>query len=89
MDDYFYEMCGNEFCYFFVEENHVGESPTDDGLVALVKYVHLDDGEQEHWHDAVPSGKLHRLSWWKMAYPQLFTGYPDGKIGPNSIYFVG
>ena len=86
-----YEMCGNEFCYHFIEENpsYSKDNPFSYGGDLIAQFIHLDDGEKEYDHDAIPSGMIHRFSWWKMAWPQLFTGYPDGKIGPNSRYFVG
>ena len=80
MDDFLYEMCGDEFCYHFIEDN------PDDGFAA---YIHLDDGDKEYDHDAIPSGQIHKLSWWRMAWPQLFLTFPDGKIGPNSKHFLG
>ena len=68
-------------CWHFVEDNPV------DGFAA---YLHLDDGGPEYNHDAEPDHDLgsHPLPWWRSVFPVLFDGFPDGKIGPNSSYFV-
>ena len=77
-----YSVCLN--CWHFVEENLGWD---DDA--SLAKWIHLDDGEKEHLHDAVPDMEMgeHELSWWRMNFPTLFLPYPDNKIGPNSRFF--
>jgi hypothetical protein len=72
-DLYEYELCAK--CNHFVD-------PTGDG-----HYEHLEDGEQEFDHDAEPSGEVHTGAEWKRLRPDLFKTYPDGKIGPNSLWF--
>lgn len=80
LNDGFYEICGHIDCMHFIEENDVqGEG--------IAPYLHLDDGEKEHDHDAIPSGIIHTLTEWSKIWPELFRKYPDGKIGPNSSQF--
>lgn len=76
-----YEMCSH--CWHFVEPN---DSCPVEGI-KLAAYVHLDDGEKEHDHDAAPSGDGRTLAAWRNAYPGLFTTFGDGKTGPNSAHF--
>ena len=76
-----YEMCAQ--CWHFVEPNDAPPAPP----FTLASYVHLDDGEKEHDHDATPSGDGRTLGAWRDAYPGLFVTYADGKIGPNSMHF--
>ena len=68
-------------CDHFVEPNGDGTDPM------IASYVHLDDGEKDHDHDALP-GQAARLAVWKIARPDLFREYADGKIGPNSDHFI-
>lgn len=77
-----YEMCGNPACAHFIESN--------DAYVpgyGISEFNHLDDGEKEHDHDALPSGVVKTLREWAEIWPALFATYPDGKIGPNSKFF--
>lgn len=78
-DSMSYEKC--EKCWHFVTDNPSREWSGD-----VVEYIHLDDGEVEHDHDAVP-GASRTLVWWKTFHPELFEVYPDKKTGPNSAYF--
>lgn len=73
-----YTKCA--YCDHFVEEN----IPDEPGIAP---YIHNDDGEKEHDHDAVPSTESHTLKEWNDIKPELFTLYHDGKIGPNSEYY--
>ena len=75
-----YTICS--LCDHFVEYNYV-QGP------GLAKYVHLDNGDKEHDHDAYPSLLTYPLDWWKAARPNLFKTYPDNMVGPNSIYYPG
>ena len=75
-----YTLCTR--CQHFVERNCDTTTP------GLAKFVHLDDGEQEYDHDAVP-GVRHTLRVWKKLRPDLFTKYRDGKVGPNSRHHTG
>lgn len=77
-----YEMCAR--CWHFVEPNDAEPNP----YFTIAAFVHLDDGTKEHDHDAVPSGRMATLDEWQRDYPELFVEYADGKIGPNSAYFV-
>ena len=81
MDDY-YELCKG--CWHFVEDND-----SDYQYFHAAPYIHLDDGEVEYDHDAEPSGVRYELITWSVNFPELFTIYADGKIGPNSTNFVG
>ncbi len=74
-----YERCAH--CHHFVD---FAEETTEGGVRA--GYVHLDDGEQEYDHAAEPSGVRKTLREWKQDRHELFKRYPDGRIGPNSIY---
>ena len=67
------------FCNHFIEENDGAEK-------GQAKYVHLDDGDKDHDHDAQP-GMSNPVSWWKRELSHLFKEYPDGKVGPNSVHF--
>ena len=84
-------MCAK--CDHFVDDNILvkGDFYFDDpakpaGEEGLARFIHLEDGEQEFDHDAVPGGELATLSKWKLGRPELFIEHPDGKIGPNSIH---
>lgn len=48
---------------------------------------HLEDGEQEFDHEPEASNQTHTGSRWQELRPDLFGIYPDGKIGPNSVFF--
>ena len=74
-----YELCAR--CHHFVD---FAEETTERGVRA--GYVHLDDGEQDYDHAAEPSGVRKALREWKKERPELFRRYPDGRIGPNSVY---
>jgi hypothetical protein len=75
-DNMNYTIC--KICDHFVDENPCYEDdPT------LFKFVHLEDGEQEFDHNAEP-GETRKN--WQDLRPDLFTKYPDGKIGPNSQF---
>lgn len=69
-------------CAHFVEENY---SALLEPTAGYAEYVHLDDGEPEYDHDAVP-GQSDTLAGWRRSRPELFGTYADGKIGPNSAY---
>ena len=73
-----YEICRH--CDHFIEENNPAE------CVPRARFIHLDDGEQEYDHDAERSGQANTLHEWTTRRPDLFTKYPDGKIGPNSMH---
>ncbi len=68
-------------CHHFVEAND--ERDVAGGCAA---FIHLEDGEQEFDHDAEPGNVTKTLAEWRRDRPELFQTYPDGKIGPNSIY---
>jgi hypothetical protein len=71
-----YTLCA--LCVHFVEPNDAGAD------LDLAAWIHLDDGEKEHDHDATPSTLVATLDEWKRVRPDLFVKYADGKIGPNS-----
>ena len=74
-----YRRCTD--CWHFVDENtSFGELP------GIAEYLHMDDGEKEHDHDAAP-GEGMTFAEWKRTHPELFVTYTDGKIGPNSEHF--
>jgi hypothetical protein len=75
-----YELCAH--CWHFIEPN-IGGTPA----FPVADYVHLDNGEKEHDHDATPSGDARTLDEWKTGIPELFVTYADGRIGPNSANF--
>ena len=75
-----YAICSK--CEHFTEPNDDAENYPDKGYCS---HFHLDDGEQEYDHDAEPQGVATRAEWARRR-PDLFEGYPDGKIGPNSIH---
>jgi len=80
MTEPLYDLC--KLCWHFVDYNDsYGDYP------GLAEYIHLDDGEKEHDHDAQPTGEPRPLDVWKVTNPSLFTTYADGKIGPNSSDF--
>lgn len=74
-----YEMCAH--CEHFIMDN---PSWTPERPYAVTLFLHLDDGEKEHDHDAVPSEHDLTLGEWMYQRPDLFTEWTDGKIGPNS-----
>ena len=78
-----YDLCAEPGCWHFVDENW----PYTEQDEGIAPFIHLDDGEKEYDHDAVPSGKPETLRIWRLAFPELFWVYSDGKIGPNSGYF--
>lgn len=87
LDDASYEKCAH--CWHFIESNldyYIAEASP--GNFKVAQYIHLDNGEKEHDHDATPSGDIRRLAEWRAAFPVLFVTYPDGMTGPNSIHFV-
>lgn len=65
-----YTICDK--CDHFVDKDEEG-------------FIHLEDGEQEFDHDAVPKESA-TLQEWQNNRPDLFLEHPDGKIGPNSLY---
>lgn len=69
---YLYTICSR--CDHFVEFD-------EDAQV----YTHLDDGEKEYDHNAIPHTTLHG-NVWQAVRPDLFFKYADGKIGPNSKF---
>jgi len=75
-----YEQCAH--CSHFIE-------PTDpmDTEYGAAAYLHLDDGEKDHDHDATRSGMVRTLDEWRAFSPGLFLTYPDGRIGPNSRFW--
>lgn len=77
-----YELCGQPKCPHFIVENDCYELDK-----TLAPYIHLDDGEKEHDHDAFPSFIIYTLEEWRVMWPELFETYSDGKIGPNSSQF--
>lgn len=76
-----YEKCLH--CWHFIEPNDADEIP---GL-ALAAWLHLDNGEKEHDHDAAPGGGKRTLDEWIRDQPALFRTYADGQTGPNSALF--
>ena len=73
-------------CDHFVELNDSDPWPG----VTLAEYVHLDNGEKEHDHDARPTpGASLAIETWRAIKPELFTEYRDGAIGPNSAHYTG
>ena len=81
-----YEKCAH--CWHFIERNDTTGSELFDFGFKLAEYVHLDNGEKEHDHDAMPSGDIRTLDEWKRDQPSLFHTYADGNIGPNSADFI-
>lgn len=67
-----YVLC--KCCDHFVDEMYNPKGNT---------FVHLEDGEQEFNHDAMPGEPRDD---WQEVRPDLFTKHPDGKIGPNSYF---
>jgi hypothetical protein len=80
-----YEKC--KHCWHFIEPNDETQIPGF-AVLKLAEYVHLDNGEKEHDHDAEPSGDKRTLDEWKNAHPELFHMHKDGMIGPNSVHFI-
>jgi|WetSurMetagenome_2_1015567.scaffolds.fasta_scaffold03898_27 hypothetical protein len=80
MDDYVFTLC--EKCDHFVEPNEEEDIEKWD----CAEYIHLDDGEKDHDHDAQPSQYRALLTAWRLSRPDLFLPHSDGKIGPNSRY---
>lgn len=80
-DDLVYVQCAK--CAHFVDPNE----PADIAQYDVAPYVHLDDGEKEHDHDAQPGPTAMPLREWKRLHPELFQKGLDGKIGPNSAHF--
>lgn len=76
-----YMLCRD--CDHFIEANEWADIERHQ----IAPYVHLDDGEKEHDHDAMPSVYVHALVDWQIARPDLFLVYADGKIGPNSEHY--
>lgn len=76
-----YEKCAH--CWHFIEMNVVQA----DEYFDIAAFVHLDNGEKEHDHDAAPSGDRRTLEEWKRDQPSLFHVYPDDRVGPNSVHF--
>lgn len=74
-----YTMCGK--CDHFVYDQR-----NDFDQPGIADFIHLDDGEKEHDHDAIP-GETHTLKGWRDIMPELFEMFADGKIGPNSIHY--
>ena len=72
-----YTLC--QHCDHFVEPNDVTEP-------GIAEYIHLDNGEKEHDHDARPSAITMTLDEWRQVRSDLFQVYPDGAIGPNSVH---
>lgn len=72
-----YTLCAR--CDHFVDANSsAGDDPT------YARFVHLDDGEKDHDHDAEPSDQTFSLDEWKAIRPDLFERDPaTGRIGPN------
>jgi hypothetical protein len=83
-DELNYEKCAH--CWHFVQPNYETQIPGYAHLT-LAEYVHLDNGEKEHDHDAAPSGDVRTLGTWKRDQPALFHRYADGSTGPNSSLF--
>lgn len=81
MDAVLYEKCAH--CWHFIEPNYDWDEDH-----SLAEYLHLDNGEKEHDHDAEPSGDIRTLDEWKRVQPSLFHTFPDGNIGPNSMHFI-
>lgn len=77
-----YEMCAHLGCMHFVQPNDAFKPG-----YGIAEYIHLDDGEKEHNHEAIPSGVTHSLEEWRALWPELFHRFPDGKVGPNSKHF--
>jgi len=80
-----YEKC--RLCWHFIERNDTDPEDFAGTGIVVAEYVHLDNGEIEHDHDAEPSGDRQTLAAWKQQHPELFRSYPDGQTGPNSVYF--
>lgn len=80
-----YVLCAH--CDHFVVENDGWQD-----YPGTAPFTHLDDGEKEHDHDPWPANTLNMshgnsLAVWRRVRPDLFVGYPDGKIGPNSRHY--
>lgn len=82
MDVVLYEKCAH--CWHFIDLNDVDSNE----YYIVSEYVHLDNGEKEHDHDAAPSGDIRTLDEWKRDQPSLFYTFPDGQTGPNSVHFI-
>lgn len=73
-----YTQCAH--CDHFVEINDDPNVDTYD----LARYLHLDDGEKEHDHNAEPGRLSATLAMWRLFQPSLFEYDPvTDKIGPN------
>jgi hypothetical protein len=50
-------------------------------------YDHMDDGEKDFNHNAMPDlDSMRTGDEFARDFPTLFKEYKDGKIGPNSRY---
>lgn len=74
-----YVLC--RCCDHFVE-------PRPCPKAGAAEWIHLDDGDKEHDHDALPGVASMTLAEWQRERPDLFTEYADGKIGPNSVHYA-
>jgi hypothetical protein len=92
-----YELCRD--CDHFIEAN--ASLDEDIERYDLAPFIHLDNGNKDHDHDAAPSGSelagadltetwtpgvAMFLSDWRAQRPDLFVGHADGQIGPNSRF---
>lgn len=79
LDHIIYTQCAK--CDHFIEIN---DDDNDFPMLPVASYIHLDDGEKEHDHDAEPGSFSATLALWKHYRPDLFEADPTtGKIGPN------
>lgn len=80
-----YEICAR--CDHFVEENDIEAI-----VFGAATYLHLDDGEKEHDHDALPSGDVRTFGQWRADRPDLFAmtwrWFAEPAIGPNAQVYV-
>ena len=80
-----YTLCAQ--CDHFVEPNDSADPTVPLAYFpGAAAFIHLDDGEKEHDHDAVPGDETHTLREWQARRPDLFRAHRDGKIGPNSAF---
>jgi hypothetical protein len=84
-------------CDHFIEDNAISREGVPEPLRSeIAEYVHLDNGNKEHDHDAMPTGATLAVEWfagvamflsdWRAMRPDLFIGHADGQIGPNSRF---
>ena len=86
-----YILC--KHCDHFVDDNPLGpgeffydDPAKPEGVAGYARYDHMENGDQEFDHDALPDGPARFLKEWQHHRPDLFMKHKDGNIGPNSRF---